>query len=139
IAPRNVDDLARQMKVDLLSTLCEDLLPNIYASARQEDLFKEFAIDDRIHPSLSRLITSLLASELSKTDYVVVQPQGMEEVDEDTCETMYSEQNYKYEIIQTSELIDYFHSKSSLLLILLRLMNLVGDNLIKADSLELAL
>ena len=118
ISPRLLDDLAKEMKVDLLSTLCNDLLPSIAASSKQDDLYPEFSINDCLHPALTKLVSNhLTGNNLSRQDSFLIQSH----FDEDNN----TEMIYKYEVIQTLDLIEYFRSKSWILVKIMQLLNLI--------------
>ena len=118
ISPRLLDDLAKEMKVDLLSTLCNDLLPSIAASSKQEELYLEFSINDCLHPALTKLVSNhLTGNNLSRQDSFLIQSH----FDEDNN----TEMIYKYEVIQTLDLIEYFRSKSWILVKIMQLLNLI--------------
>lgn len=99
ISPRYLDDLAKEMKVDLLSTLCNDLLPSIPASSKQDELYLEFSINDCLHPALTKLVSNHLTGNLLRQDSFLIQSH----FDEESTEMI-----YKYEVIQTMDLIEYF-------------------------------
>lgn len=111
------------MKVDLLSTLCNDLLPSIAASSRQEDLHLEFSINDCLHPALTKLVSNhLTGNNLLRQDSFLIQSH----FDEDSN----TEMIYKYEVIQTLDLIEYFRSKSWILVKIMQLLNLIDVNMV---------
>jgi len=130
ISPRYLDDLAKEMKVDLLSTLCNDLLPSIAASSKQDDLHLEFSINDCLHPALTKLVSNhLTGNNLLRQDSFLIQ----NHFDEDSN----TEMIYKYEVIQTLDLIEYFRSKSWILVKIMQLLNLIDVNVAGfKDSLE---
>ena len=121
ISPRYLDDLAKEMKVDLLSTLCNDLLPSIGASSKQDNLHLEFSINDCLHPALTKLVSNhLTGNNLLRQDSFLIQ----NHFDEDSN----TEMIYKYEVIQTLDLIEYFRSKSWILVKIMQLLNLIDIN-----------
>lgn len=119
IAPKIVDDLAREMKVDLLGTLCSVTCPYIPSSAKQDEDAYDFTLIDSFHPALCELIQCYLTGSVDMESSVMIQNHFDDERPPDEgCER---------KIIQNPELVDYFRKKSWILASLLKILNLIDS------------
>ncbi|RWS14108.1 Zinc finger FYVE domain-containing protein-like protein [Dinothrombium tinctorium] len=117
ISPKVVDDLAKDMKVDLLETLCSLFSPFIPAVPK-DDL--DFELVDSFHPALCELIQCYLTGSQSNNESVCIQNYF-----DDETETSSQENKYVEKIKNNNELIEYFRSKSWILIEILNILKLL--------------
>lgn len=117
ISPKIVDDLARDMKVDLLGTLCSVTCPYIPASSKQDEDFYDFTLIDSFHPALCELIHCYLTGSVDMNTSVMIQNHFDDERPSNEGESRPS--------IKNSELADYFRKKSWILANLLKILDLI--------------
>jgi len=133
VSPKIIDDLAKEMKVDLLGTLCSVACPSIPASIKQDES-SEFNLIDSCHPALCELIQCYLIGSNTMETSVLIQ----NHFDDGSS----SFESAAKTLIQNPELLQYFRHKSNILVGLLKLMKLLkveetskeSDNIFKPNS-----
>jgi hypothetical protein len=123
ISPKFVDDFAKEMKVDLIGTLCSVLCPSI-PSHFLSQYTAEFFLTESCHPALCELIeVHLRGIKHSNSDLngLMIQNHFEDETD--------SEKRYVDEKIKGLDLINYFKSRSPILVEIMKLMKLVKDDI----------
>ncbi|RWS25810.1 Zinc finger FYVE domain-containing protein-like protein, partial [Leptotrombidium deliense] len=128
INPKIVDDLARDMRVDLIETLCSLYSPRIPTVVR-DDL--DFELVDSCHPALCELIHCYLVGSQSKNNSVFVQNHF-----DDDSESPKSDFEEK---MKNKELIDYFRTKSWILVEILDLLKLLKSGISLKEERECSL
>uniref|UniRef100_T1KEX8 FYVE-type domain-containing protein n=1 Tax=Tetranychus urticae TaxID=32264 RepID=T1KEX8_TETUR len=118
ISPKVVDDLATDMKVDLLGTLCSVTCPQIPTTSKHDDSSCDFTLIDSFHPALCELIQCYLTGSHSMENSVLIQ----NHFDDERTSQDESEKS----IIKNQELINYFRTKSWVLVSLLKLLGLIS-------------
>lgn len=124
ISPKFVDDLAKEMKVDLASTLCSVLCPSI-PSNYLKGCPVEFQLNDSCYPALCELIETHLSFEKiteCRPNQLLYQISNHFDDEEDESSTAIDEK------INNPDLIEYFKSKSPILVEVMKLLKLIkGD------------
>ncbi|KAF7487947.1 Zinc finger FYVE domain-containing protein 26 [Sarcoptes scabiei] len=125
IPPAMIDDLAQTMKINLPGVLCSVFCPQI-PSTFLNNRKVEFSILELCQPSLYKLIESYFNNiETLRHTVLVSDYFGNENFHERTLDDP-TEEVFKPQINQ--DVLEYFHSKCSVLVQILRLLNLVQDN-----------
>jgi hypothetical protein len=123
ISPKFVDDFAKEMKVDLIGTLCSVLCPSIPSHFLSE-YTAEFFLTESCHPALCELIeVHLRGIKHSNSDLnsLMVQNHFEDETD--------SNKKFVDEKIKGLDLINYFKSRSPILVEIMKLMKLIKDDI----------
>ena len=124
ISPKIIDDLAQVMKVNLIGVLCSVYCPPIPSSSMLDN--ESFILTELCHPSLSELVTNYL----NGIDQFRVKHNSNVVVDnyfnEDTFPRTDQMEN-SFQLLIHDDVLNYFHSKCSVLVELMRILELVND------------
>jgi len=122
ISPKFADDFAREMKVDLIGTLCSVLCPSIPSHFLTE-FTTEFFLTESCHPALCELIEVHLRGVRQSNldlDSLMITNHFEDEID--------SRNKFAEEKVQSVDLISYFESRSPILVELMKILKLIKDD-----------
>ena len=125
ISPKFVDDFAKEMKVDLIGTLCSVLCPKIPSHLQNDCSINEFVLTESCHPSLCEIIeTHLRGVKYSNPDLESHMIQNHFEDDNDSQNQSFIDQR-----VRNIDLINYFYTRSPLLVEIMKMLRLVKEEL----------
>lgn len=120
ISPKIIDDLALIMKVNLIGVLCSVYCPPIPSTFVRDT---DFVLTEFCHPSLSELVQNYLTGvDCSQDSNVVVNDYFHGEVSSKPVEM-----DTSFTPLINNDVLSYFYSKCSVLVEVLRLLNLVNE------------